>query len=64
MVKLIKVLTQTIDMSLEKFVRQLNIWQASKAYVSDSTQFQDLKESLKLNKVVKGLAKYVSKHVL
>ena len=32
--------------------------------IPESTQFQDLVESLKMNKEVKGLAKYVGEHIL
>ena len=51
-------------MTLETFVRQLYIWKTSNTDVPESTKFQDLVESLKLNKEVKGLANYVSKHIL
>ena len=32
--------------------------------VTDNTQFQDLVESLKHNKDIKGLAKYIGEHIL
>ena len=51
-------------MSLEIFITQLKIWQTSNADVPESTQFQDFVESLKINKEVKGLAKYVGVHIL
>ena len=51
-------------MSLETFIRQLNIWKVRNANVLESTQFQDLVESLRVNKEVKGLAKCVGKHIL
>ena len=36
----------------------------SNADVPENTQFQDLVESLKMNKEVKGLAKYLGEHIL
>ena len=51
-------------MTLETFERQLDIWKISNADIPESMQFQDLVESLKLNKEIKGLAKYVSEHFL
>ena len=51
-------------MTLETFLRQLDIWKTSNTDVPESTHFQDLVESLKLNKEIKGLAKYVSEHIL
>ena len=63
-VKPAKVVTWTKDTMLEMFVRQLDIWKGSNADVPESTQFQDLVESLKQNKEIRGLPKYVSKHVL
>ena len=56
----VKVPTWTNDMTLESLERQLNIWKSSNVNDPDNTQFQDLVESLKLNKDVKGLSKYVS----
>ena len=64
MVKLAKIPTWKKDMALETFVKQLDIWKTRNADVPKNTQFQDLVESLKLNKEIKGLAKYVSQHVL
>ena len=45
----------TKNMNLETFVRQLNIWQTSNADFPKGTQYQDLMESLKTNKEIKGL---------
>ena len=50
-------------MSLEVYTRQLVIWQTSNVDVPEGTQFQDLVESLKVNKEIKGLEKFVSEHV-
>ena len=61
---LVKVLIWTKDMTFEMFERQLDIQKVSNNYVPESMQFQDLVESLKLNKDIKGLAKYVSEHAL
>ena len=51
-------------MCLVRCIRQLNIWHMSNADVPESTQFQDLVETLKLNREKKGLVKYVSEHIL
>ena len=64
MVKPAKVPTWTKDMTLEKFVRKLDIEKMSNADVPESTQFQDLVESLKINKEIRGLPKNVCEHVL
>ena len=58
-VKQAKVPTWMKDMALEMLERQLDIWKTSNTDVPESTQFQDLVELLKLNKEIKGLAKYV-----
>ena len=63
-VKLAKVPTWTNDMTLETFVKQLDIWKASNAYVMESTLFQDFVESLKRNKDIRGLQKYFSEYII
>ena len=63
-VKPAKVPTWTKDVTLEMFERQLDIWKMSNVNVPENTQFKDLKESLKTNKEIGGLLKYVSGHVL
>ena len=52
------------DISLETFRSQIENWQASRTNFPESNQFQDLMESLKHNKDIKGLAKYVEEHIL
>ena len=64
LVKPAKVPTWTKDMALEMFERQQHIWKTCNTDVPESTQFQDLAESLKLNREIKGLAKYVIEHIL
>ena len=51
-------------MSLETFVKQLEIWQNSNVDISINAQYQDLVESLKINLKVKGLAKYEGENIL
>ena len=51
-------------MSLETYVKQLEIWQNSNTDIPVNTQYKDLLESLKINQEVKGLAKYMGEHIL
>ena len=51
-------------MSLEMFRRQIENRQANSTNVPESTHFQDLVESLKHNREIKGLTKYVGEHIL
>ena len=64
MVKPEKVPTWSHDISLETFVRQLQIWQSSNRDVPVNSQYEDFVESLKISKDVNVLAKYVGKHIL
>ena len=63
-VKPARVSSKTRDMSLETFVRELEIWHNSNMDILVNTQYQDLVESLKMNQAVKGLSKYVGEHNL
>ena len=63
-VKPAKVPTWTINVSLETFGKQLDIWQAISNDVPETIQFQDLIKSLKINKNMKGLSRYVGEHIL
>ena len=63
-VKPVKVSSWSWEMSLETFVKQLEIWESSNVDVPINTQYQDLVKSLKVNKDVKGLAKYVGEQIL
>ena len=47
----------TKNASLDTFIRQLEIWKIINVDVPESTQFQDLVESLKMNKEINGLEK-------
>ena len=62
-VKPVKVPTWTKDMTLETFERQLDIWKMTNVDVPENTEFQDLIESLKINKEIGELPKYVSEHI-
>ena len=44
--------------------RQIEIWQTRIVDVPECMKFQDLVESLKMNKEIKGLEKFVIEHVL
>ena len=63
-IKLAKVATWTKDTSLETFRRQIENWMTNSMDVPENTQFQDLVESLKHKKYIKGLAKYVGEYIL
>ena len=63
-VKPANVPTWTNDMTLDTFVKQMDIWKASNAYVMESTLFQDFVESLKRNKDIRGLQKYFSEYII
>ena len=62
--KRVKVPSWTKNRTLDTIVRQLEIWGGSNGDVLEDTQFQDLVASLKLNKEIKGLEKYISENVL
>ena len=53
-VKPAKVPSWTKSMSLDMYMRLIKIWQMSNTDIPESTQFQDLVESLNLNKEMKG----------
>ena len=59
-----KVPTWTRDLTLETYVKQLHTWSDILEDYPEYVQFQDLVESLKTNKDVKGLPRYVGEHVL
>ena len=59
-----KVPTQTKDLTLETYAKQLHTWSDILADIPEYVKYQDLMESLKTNKEIKGLPRYVGEHVL
>ena len=64
MTKPIMVLTWSQNMSLETFMKQLQTWTEINKEILEFMQFHDLMESLKTNKDIKDLPRYVGEHVL
>ena len=62
--KLVKVPTWTKDLTLETYAKQLHTWLDILEDIPEYVKYQDLMESLKTNKEVKGLPRYVGEHVL
>ena len=59
-----KVPTWTKDLTLETFSKQLLTWSDILEDIPPYVKYADLIESLKLNKDVKGLPKFVGEHIL
>ena len=59
-----KVPTWTKDLTLETYTKQLLTWSDILEDISEYIKYADLMESLKTNKEVKGLPRYVGEHVL
>ena len=51
-------------MKLETFSKQLQTWSDILEEIPEYVKYQDLMESLKTNKEIKGLPKYVGEHIL
>ena len=51
-------------MSLETYIKQLKTWTEIKNDVLEYVKYQDLIESLKTNKEIRGLPIYVGEHIL
>ena len=51
-------------MTLETFAKQLLTWSDILKEIPEYVKYQDLMESLKTNKEIKGLPKYIGGHVL
>ena len=64
LVKPAKVPTWTKDMTLQMYAKQLHMWSDILENYPEYVQYQDLMESLKTNKDVKGLPRYVGEHFL
>ena len=59
-----KVPTWTQDLTLETFSKQLQTWSDILEEIPEYVKYQDLMESLKTNKEIKRLPKYVRQHIL
>ena len=64
LVKPAKVPSWSKDMKLDAYLKALEVWMEMNKDVSEAVRFQDVIESLKTNKEIEGLAKYVGEHVI
>ena len=64
LVKLAKVPSWSKSMKLEAYMKALEVWMEMNKDVSEVVRFQDVIESLKINKEIEGLAQYVGEHVI
>ena len=59
-----KVPMWTKDLTLETYIKQVQSWTDVLEDIPEHVKFADLIESLKTNKEIKGLQKYVGEHIL
>ena len=59
-----KVPTWIKDLTLETYIKQLITWSDILEDISEYVKYQYMMESLKTNKEVKGLPRYVGEHIL
>ena len=59
-----KVPTWTRDLILETFSKQIKTWSDILQEIPEYVKYTDLVESLKMNKDIKGLPKYIWEHIL
>ena len=64
LVKPAKVPGWTKEMKLEVYLKALEVWMETNKDVSEGVRFQDVIESLKMNKEIEGLGKYVGEMIL
>ena len=64
LVKPARVPAWTKEMTLAVYLKALEAWMEQNKDMSEHVKFQDVIESLKMNKEVNGLAKYVGEHIL
>merc|ERR1712243_510637 len=64
LVKPAKVPSWTKSMKLKAYLKALEVWREMNKDVSEAVRFQDVIESLKINKEIEGLAQYVGEHVI
>ena len=63
-IKTAKVPIWSKEMSLETFSKQISTWNEVNLDVPEYSRYQDLIESLKMNKEIKGLSAYINDHVI
>ena len=59
-----KVPMWTKDLTLETYTKQIQTWSDVLEEISEHVKYADLVESLKTNKQITGLQKYVGEHIL
>ena len=59
-----KVPSSTKDLSLETYIKQIETWNKVNEDVPPNTKYKDFVESLKVNKDIQGLPRFVGEHVL
>ena len=64
LVKPAKVPGWTKEMKLDVYLKVLEVWMETNKNVSEGVRFQDVIESLKMNKEIEGLGKYVGEMIL
>ena len=64
LVKPAKVPSWSKGMKLDVYVKSLQVWMEMNKDVTEAVRYQDVIESLKVNKEIEGLAKYVEEHVI
>ena len=64
LVKPAKVPSWSKGMKLEAYKKSLEVWMEMNKDLSEAVRYQDVIESLKMNKDIEGLAKYIGEHVV
>jgi len=52
------------EITLEIYLKHIDLWVTNISEIEKDTKYQYLVESLKINKDMKGLGKYVGEHIL
>ena len=64
LVKPAKVPSWSKGMKLEAYEKSLQVWMEMNKDLTEAVRYQDVIESLKVNKEIEGLAKYVGEHII
>ena len=64
LVKPAKVPSWSKGMKLEAYKKSIEVWMEMNKDLSEAVRYQDVIESLKMNKEIEGLAKYIGEHVI
>ena len=59
-----KVPSWTKDLTLETYIKQVETWNDVNENVPSNTKYQDFVEGLKTNKDIRGLPRFIAKHIL